>query len=177
MKKAIFVFLMAIPAVSLAQSLQDQIAAVNRAQNENKLAEKAAMEAAQSRVEQEHQARLQHEEKMARIKAASDEQKRKQAQAVAATKELERLDDKKRDQSYEDQLRQLELEEKKLALEARKAKVKRVDEYIDRELGRQDAETDVVQSEADATRSVSKGTEELLRSEGKARENEADKLF
>lgn len=60
-----------------------------------------------------------------------------------------------REESFEDELRALELEERRLALQAKKAKVVRANDYIDAELRDSAARTDVIQSEADATRNVS----------------------
>jgi hypothetical protein len=58
-----------------------------------------------------------------------------------------------------------------------KAKSKRADDYIDRELKQQDAETDSIQSRADATRNVSEGTKSMMTSEGKAKEKKASGWF
>ncbi len=106
------------------------------------------------------------------------QQKNKQRRAAElerkAKLEAEIAADKKRDQDYEDQLRQLELENRKLELEAKRARVNRANDFLDQELKERAAQTDVIQSEADARRNISTGTKELLQSEGKARESKAD---
>lgn len=149
-----------VPAHLLAQtSLQDQINAVNSVQE---------MQAAEenNRIEQE---RIKQQQSALRAQKIAE---KKQAQLASenAAKHAETLQDKKRDQSYEDELRQLEIEERKLELAAKKAKVNRANDYIDQELKSQAAQTDVVQSQADAARNVSKGTEDLMRSTGRAKE-------
>jgi hypothetical protein len=53
----------------------------------------------------------------------------------------------------------------------KKARLKRADEFINRELKRQDAETDVVQSGADVKRNLSKGAQSYLEGAGKGLEN------
>lgn len=106
-------------------------------------------------------------EQRARAKAAAAAAAAKKAEKERAYNEY--LADKKRDQSYEDELRQLELEERKLELQRRKARVNREDDFIEQELKREAARTDVIQSNADATRSISKGAETLMTKEGEAR--------
>ncbi|EBE1244979.1 TPA_asm: hypothetical protein G1R43_11165 [Salmonella enterica subsp. enterica serovar Typhimurium] len=155
-------------------SLQDQLAAIAQAENEGKVEEKRAEDA---RKEQERQRanaeRVRHERAVAA--AAAKERQRRAAELERKAKlEAEIAADKKRDQAYEDQLRQLELENRKLELEAKKARVNRANDFLDQELKERAAQTDVIQSEADARRNLSSGTKELLQSEGKARENKAD---
>lgn len=96
----------------------------------------------------------------------------------------EQLADKYRNQAYEDQLRQQELEDRKLELDMKRAKVKRADDYIDRELKREDARTDTIQADADATRNVSAGERNLrsgigagVENAGKAADNKANNWF
>ncbi|WP_346763485.1 DUF5384 family protein [Escherichia sp. E4208] len=84
---------------------------------------------------------------------------------------------KKRDQSYEDELRSLEIQKQKLALAKEEARVKRENEFIDQELKHKAAQTDVVQSEADANRNVTEGGRDLMKSVGKAEENKSDSWF
>ncbi|EOK8724710.1 DUF5384 family protein [Escherichia coli] len=85
--------------------------------------------------------------------------------------------DKKRDQSYEDELRSLEIQKQKLALAKEEARVKRENEFIDQELKHKAAQTDVVQSEADANRNMTEGGRDLMKSVGKAEENKSDSWF
>lgn len=91
--------------------------------------------------------------------------------------DAEATKDKQRDQGYEDELRSLEIQKQKLALAKEEARVKRENEYIDQELKRQAAHTDVVQSEADANRNMSEGGRDLMKSAGKAEENKSDSWF
>ena len=154
--------LLALPCLSTfyvnASSLQEQLAAIARAENEGKAEEKRIEDA---RKEQERQ-------------RANAERIRKEKAAAMAAAKAEMAADKKRDQDYEDQLRQLELENRKLELEAKRVRVNRANDFLDQELKERAAQTDVIQSEADARRNISTGTKELLQSEGKARESKAD---
>lgn len=82
--------------------------------------------------------------------------------AVQKAKDEERLKDKVRDQSYEDKLRDVQLEAQKTQLDVMKAKANRANDYIDQDLNREKAKTDVIQSQADATRNISQGTREIM---------------
>ena len=160
-----------------AASLQDQLAAVAAAENAGKAQEQSLEDARQARFEQEVR---EERARRARIAAASAERQRQRDAAAAADKArqlAEHQADKKRDQSYEDELRQLDLAERKLALKREATRVAREDEYIDQELKSRAARTDVVQSEADATRNLSQGGRDLMQSEGKAREKKASGWF
>lgn len=107
-----------------------------------------------------------------RAKAAEAERKARQAKLAA-----EAAQDKARDQSYKDELRRLEIQKQKLALAREEARVKRENEFIDQELKSKAAQTDVIQSHADANRNLSEGGHDLLQSEGKAREEKASGWF
>jgi len=160
-----------------AASLQDQLAAVAAAENAGKAQEQSLEDARQARFDRE--AREEHARR-ARIAAASAERQRQRDAAAAAEKSrvlAENQADKKRDQSYEDELRQLELEQRKLALKREATRVAREDDYIDQDLKSRAARTDVIQSEADATRNLSQGGRDLMQSEGKAREKKAGSWF
>lgn len=101
-------------------------------------------------------------------------------QRVAARQQAQAVEEKRlrtREESYEDELRALELEERRLALQAKKAKVARANDYIDAELRDSAARTDVIQSEADATRNVSSGAKSLMEDAGKAEVNRSNSLF
>ncbi|BBK48534.1 nalidixic acid resistance protein [Escherichia coli O145:H28] len=120
------------------------------------------------------------QEKQRRANAQAAANKR----AAAANKKArqDKLDaeataDKKRDQSYEDELRSLEIQKQKLALAKEAARVKRENEFIDQELKHKAAQTDVVQSEADANRNMTEGGRDLMKSVGKAEENKSDSWF
>lgn len=85
--------------------------------------------------------------------------------------------DKKRDQSYEDELRQLEIEERKLELARKKARVNRENDFIEQELKRESAKTDVIQSGADSARNLSSGSKTLMEKEGEAKVKKESGFF
>jgi hypothetical protein len=62
----------------------------------------------------------------------------------------------------------LDIQEKMLQLKADQAKVARANDYIDQDLNRSRAETDVIQSQADATRNISSGEKSFLNQAGQA---------
>ena len=178
MKKTLIAigFVMLLPAAN-AQSLQEQLATIDQVQQQRIADEKASerkaiaeMKAEEERIRKEYEAQ-ERKEARARAATAARSAAREKAKAEAA------LTDKNREQSYEDQLRDLEIERQKAELAALKAKSKRADDYIDRELKQQDAETDSIQSRADATRNVSEGTKSMMTSEGKAKEKKASGWF
>ncbi|ENG9096174.1 TPA: hypothetical protein J1222_000002 [Escherichia coli] len=170
--------LLALPCLSTfyanASSLQEQLAAIARAENEGKAEEKRIEDARKEQERQRANAERIRKEKAAAMAAAKEKQRRAAEFERKAKLEAEMAADKKRDQDYEDQLRQLELENRKLELEAKRARVNRANDFLDQELKERAAQTDVIQSEADARRNISTGTKELLQSEGKARESKAD---
>jgi hypothetical protein len=131
---------------ALAQGVSDQIDAVYRAQQMEKLREEQYQ-----RAWADQQARITAQHRAERI---AEEQRR--AEAL------------KRYQAYQDQLRTLDLEQKKLQLEKLKARTVRENDFIDRELKRLDAQTDAIQSEADANRNLSEGTKTFLNKAGEA---------
>lgn len=161
-------------------SLQDQINAVDRVHQQSKAREQAEIDAAiqRERQAQAAQERKQREQKaIARQQQAQKDQRAKEQQAKIdaqrAVEEQELLKDKERDQAYEDHLRKLAIEERQLEIEMQRSKVKRGDEYIDQELRARAAETDVMQSSADAVRSLSQGQKSLLEKEGESRVRKA----
>lgn len=163
-----------------AQSMQEQLNAINAAESEIKATQdarrreymrqqeqQAAAERAK-RAEEQAIAQKQRESEEAHRRAASEKAEaaaRQQREAVAK--------EKQRNQAYEDELRKMALEEKQLELQTKKAKVKRADDYIDQELNREKARTDVIQSEADATRNVSTGAKNMMTGIGKGEENKS----
>ncbi|MDX7987049.1 hypothetical protein FE392_06860 [Xenorhabdus sp. 12] len=169
--------LVTLSAPVLASSLQDQLAQIAQAENEGKAEEQRQHEAQQAKLERAAKA---EREKRQREAAARAEKARKQ-EAIKATEKqrvlAEAKADKKRDQDYEDELRKLDIEMKKLELEKRSARVKRENDFIDQELKTQAAKTDVIQSEADVNRNLSSGGKALLESEGRARERQSSKWF
>ncbi|WP_086956640.1 DUF5384 family protein [Xenorhabdus innexi] len=160
-----------------ASSLQEQMFAIAQAENEGKAEEQKQL--AERQAQQEKAAKAERERKQ-REAAARTAKIRKQEAAREAEKQrilAEAAADKKRDQNYEDELRKLDLEMKKLELEKRTARVKRENEFIDQELKKEAAKTDVIQSDADVKRNLSSGTKSLLESVGKASEKEASGWF
>lgn len=174
-----------IPTIVCAQStLSDQINAVEAAQHRQQAAEMAA-QAAQRAAQQAYERRVYEQQRSA---AALQKQREEAAMAsinrredAAFTeqrrKEEEFLSDKKRDQAYQDQLRALDIQQKVLAVEAEKARIARVNDYIDQDIKERAARTDVVQSNADATRNVSSGTKTLLEKTGEAEVKSQSGLF
>lgn len=166
MKPVAFIFLLLSSCLYAeninAASMQEQLSAIAQAENEGMAQEKQQEDAWR-------------EERRQRIDAA----RQRRAQAVArenarkAKRDAEIAADKKRDREYEDKLRAIELEKQRLELEAKTARVKRENEFLDQDLKERAARTDAIQSEADARRNISTGSKELLQSEGKAREKEA----
>ncbi|EAM2910629.1 DUF5384 family protein [Salmonella enterica] len=168
-------------------SVQDQLAAVAQAEQQGKNEENRQRDALQAKRDQEAQQERQRQANAAavakqrakaaavakqRAKAAEAERKARQAKLAA-----EAAQDKARDQSYKDELRRLEIQKQKLALAREEARVKRENEFIDQELKSKAAQTDVIQSHADANRNLSEGGHDLLQSEGKAREEKASGWF
>ena len=131
------------------------------------LAEKAAAEA---KLKAERLAK--ENARLAKQKKLEAERMRKQKAKEDEAKRIrdERLADKYRNQAYEDELRQLELEERKMML---KAKLKRADDYISAELDNKKADIDVKQSKADERRSISEGRKTLMEKTGDALIEEA----
>ncbi|GBQ11514.1 DUF5384 family protein [Swaminathania salitolerans] len=136
-------------------ALDAQIGAVANAEHEEQERYRRAYEAQVNAYKQEKAAR----EKRAAARQRSADARAREAAAAAAA-------DKKRDQGYEDQMRALALEERRLKLQAAKTRIARENEFIDRELHEKDAETDVIKSHADAARNLSAGSKTLLEKKG-----------
>ncbi|HBC3987621.1 TPA: DUF5384 family protein [Vibrio parahaemolyticus] len=154
--------------------LSTQLSAIKNAEqvNQNNL---KILEAEKQRQAQEQAAAL---AKANAEKAQAERMAKLKEQRLAnETKDAERLADKYRDQSFEDELRKMQLEEMKLELARKKARVERENEVIDAELSHAEATTDVIQSKADSNRNISQGVKSALESEGKAKEEEASSWF
>lgn len=135
--------------------LSSELAAVAAAEAEGQRAEAAAARKARER---------------AAAKAAEVARKKERAYQ-------EYLKDKQREQAYEDENRKLDLEERRLALKRQQKRVEREDDFIEQELRREAAKTDVIQSEADSNRSISRGAETLMSKEGEARVKKESSWF
>ncbi len=173
------VFLCAILASlsypAIASSLQDQLSAVAEAEQQGKNEEQRQHDewvAERNREIQQEKQRRANAQAAANKRAAAANKKARQDKLDA-----EATADKKRDQSYEDELRSLEIQKQKLALAKEEARVKRENEFIDQELKHKAAQTDVVQSEADANRNMTEGGRDLMKSVGKAEENKSESWF
>lgn len=150
---------------------------------QNRLDQQKAERLAKEEAQRQAQLAAQraHEQKIAKIAAA---QRAKQAAAQAAArqaKENERLADKARDQNYEDELRALALEEKRMELAHKKAMLeaqsKAADKYVEQDLNVRKAAADVIQSQADANRNVTEGIRDNLQKNGDAQIKQAGKLW
>jgi len=140
-----------------AQSLTDQINAVDAAQQQHEWAARQAWQAQQAAEERERS----HEEAVSRERA--------RATAAARTAESARIEaERQRNESYEDKLRELALQEREAQIQAEKTRAGREGDFIDRELKQKDANADLTQSEADANRNISSGTKSFLEKEGDA---------
>ncbi len=174
--------------IAHAEDLQSQLAAVAAAEEEGK----SRLEAEQQQREAQEQMAYQAEQELrmqeakavqaqARAAQANAAAKQKARMAAAAAKQKaideERLADKSRDQSFEDKQRALALQKMELDLEREKARVKREDDFINAELAKQKAQTDVIQSDADSSRNISTGAKDLMQSEGEARKEKAGSWF
>lgn len=166
---------LASPAALAQNTLTDQINAVDAAQARQQAAIRAQQEA-QRAAELAYQRQQQEQQRAAvaaqrrREEAAAAQQKQRE-EAAAAEKYRqgqEAAADKKRDQDYQDQLRNIEIEQKKISLEEEKAKQARINEYIDQDLKEKSANTDVIQSNADANRNISSGEKTFLEKKGEA---------
>ena len=118
-------------------------------------------------------------------RSAADRRQRAVAQQAAQQKafeqrkaqELEHKRVQTREEGFEDEVRAMDLEERRLALQAKRARAARTNDYIDAELRDSAARTDVIQSEADSARNVTSGAKSLLEDTGKAEVNRSSRLF
>lgn len=179
MKKTLLftTFMMSSVSAFAAPPLTDQINAVYAVEEQRKQAEEAAeanYQAQQRALELQaaQQAAQQAANQQLKIKRAEEQKRAANAQKTAAA-----LAEKKRDQAYEDQLRTLEIQKKTIELQAMQAQVNRATDYIDQDLKNRAAQTDVIQSQADATRNLSEGTKSLLIDTGKAKVEDASGIF
>ncbi|KJK09548.1 MULTISPECIES: DUF5384 family protein [Pseudomonas] len=138
----------------------------------------ANLEAERLRQAAAAQQRAESREAAARQQRAASQ--RAAAQAAAERQQAQATEQKRvrtREEGFEDELRALELEERRLQLQAKKAQVARANDYIDAELRDSAARTDVIQSNADSARNVTSGTKSLLEDAGKAEVNRSNSLF
>ncbi|WGE29580.1 hypothetical protein PHA77_02635 [Edwardsiella tarda] len=123
MRKPLIALLLAIPTLTCASPLSSQLNAVAAAEQQG-VREEASR---QAQEEASRQAHLRHEQAVAaqRQHAAAQARLKREQQQLAAQREAhqERMADKQREQSYQDQLRQMELENMKMEMDARRAEL------------------------------------------------------
>ncbi|EOV0906566.1 hypothetical protein ACOLIX_002609 [Edwardsiella piscicida] len=123
MRKPLIALLLAIPALTCANPLSSQLNAVAAAEQQGEREEASR----QAQEEAARQAHLRHEQAIAaqRQRAAAQARLKREQQQLAAQREAhqERIADKQREQSYQDQLRQMELENMKMEMDARRAEL------------------------------------------------------
>lgn len=112
-----------------------------------------------------------------RARAAAQQAAQAKAAAQRQSQEQEATRVRTREEGFEDELRALEIEERRLELQAKRAKAARANDYIDAELRDSAARTDVIQSNADATRNVTSGAKTLMEDAGAAEVNRSKRLF
>lgn len=168
-----------------AQTMSEQLKAMRAEQDRGKAEEDARQR--QVRAEQEARQRAAQERERERQEQIAKAEKERQQQAFELEKkriesnqaiERERLaaareqqaraaKERARNQAYEDEQRRLDLMERKAEIAGRRARADRSNDYIDRELSREDAKTNVINSNADANRNLSEGGRDMLRGVGK----------
>jgi len=134
--------------------------------------------------DQLHQLEIEHQRaqsaEAAKAKAQEEANRQRAVEKAAAQRRATAQENARRQTRTEhrkDQDRALDLEERRLKLQVMKAKADRANEYVDAELRDNAAKTDVVQSHADALRTVSTGAKALLEDTGKADVNRSNRLF
>lgn len=163
---------LSLPAV--AQSPFDQLHQVEQQQQQAEADRQAELKR-QYDAERARQAAQAADYQRKKLAAEQQAQARRQAERKEQQAENKRLQE--RGERFEDEDRALALEERRLKLEAMKARAARTNDYIDAELRESAAKTDVIQSEADATRNVSAGAKTLMENSGEAEVNRSRKLF
>lgn len=167
MKKSLIIFLTGCAVVSPAfADLGSDISAVAAAESSGQQAEARAAAKARAAAQA-----------AAKARAAAQAEIRRKQEAIEQREYDNQMADKKRDQSYEDELRQLEIEERKLELARKKARVNRENDFIEQELKRESAKTDVIQSGADSARNLSSGSKTLMEKEGEAKVKKESGFF
>lgn len=130
--------------MAYAQSAQDQMSAFKNAYKENQAVEDAKYQAqAKARAQAETEAKVERK------------------------KQEDRADrDRARNQAYEDEMRRMDIQERKAGIAAQRAQASCSNDYIDQDLKRKGAQTDVIQSQADANRNLSVGARDMMQGVG-----------
>ncbi|QXI33967.1 MULTISPECIES: DUF5384 family protein [Pseudomonas] len=174
MKKFVLGTALALSAATAVAGQFDQLYQIEQQTKQSQ----AALEAERLRQAAAAQQRAEARDAAARQQRAAAQ--RAAAQRAAEQQQAQAAERKRvltREEAYEDDLRALELEERRLALQAKKAKVARANDYIDAELRDSAARTDVIQSNADSARNVTSGAKSFLEDTGKAQVKRAGGLF
>ncbi|PSS50141.1 DUF5384 family protein [Pseudomonas sp. BBP2017] len=174
MKHIVLGTALALSAVTATAGQFDQLYQIEQQTKQKE----AALETERLRQAAAAQQRAESREAAARQQRAASQ--RAAAQAAAVRQQAQAAEQKRvltREEGFEDELRALELEERRLQLQAKKAQVARANDYIDAELRDSAARTDVIQSNADSARNVTSGTKSLLEDAGKAEVNRSNSLF
>lgn len=193
MKLKILLVLSLLSSNAATDSMSDQLSAFANIENkikvEKTLAEEKRLQIIAKKAEEE---KIKYEKELAkeRVRAEKTAKRRDRAlqRKLARDKVLDdrKVADKKRNQDYENQLRDLNVaertaklnnsnkifqeslddkyrnhdyedEKRSIELSTAKARAKRANDFIDMELKKQNAETDVIQSEADGVRNITEG--------------------
>ncbi|MGF6409565.1 DUF5384 family protein [Paraburkholderia sp. MM5482-R1] len=176
-------FALVLPARS-QPTLTSQLGAVNAAVTEQNAREAAQQAAAQAELQREQEAQARERDREER--AAEAEQRRRDAIAAAdhsaAQARLKaaataRAARQSKDEAYADQMRDIDLQQRSLQLQAQQTRVNRENDVINAELARDKARTDVIQSKADSNRNVSEGAKSLMQDTGTAKVKDASRWF
>ena len=171
------IVLATVLALLTMPTLANQFDNLHQIEQQTKQAE-AASEA--ERIRQASAERARDEARSAadrRQRAVAQQAAQQKAFEQRKTQELEHKRVQTREEGFEDEVRAMDLEERRLALQAKRARAARTNDYIDAELRDSAARTDVVQSEADSARNVTSGAKSLLEDTGKAEVNRSSRLF
>ncbi len=165
-------------------SLTDQINSVYAVQQQQDAARRVEQQRleAKRRAERRRAEKQQAADRAAALAAMRQAEKQRAAEhaaaiAIAKKKEAEAIAERKDNERYEDKLRAMQIEQQELQIQAEKDRVARENDFINAQLKQQNAETDVIQSHADATRNVSSGEKVLLEKTGEARVKKESGIF
>lgn len=168
--------LLVAPAFAQDQFEYLQQVEVRQAQKEAAATAEIARKAEAAQVREEARA-----ESARRARQASAQTARQQALEASKIREAENTRRTLRSEKMQDEDREFELEfareERKLKLQEMKARAARSNDYIDAELREKAAKTDVIQSDADASRNVTTGAKALMEDAGTAEINRSNKLI
>ena len=174
-------FSLGASAQTMAEQLQAMRAEQNRikaeedSKNRQLLAEQEAKKRAAQERDRERQEQLAKAEKerqqqnyeLERKRIAASQVIEKERLALIREQQARADKDRARARAYEDEQRRLDLVERKADIAMRRARADRSNDFIDRELSREDAKNNVINSNADANRNISEGGRDMLKGIGK----------